>query len=102
MASPIHRKGARNHFFGPGRSTSSPAGSVGRPSGLAEPGRPGLASLAAWPRLAGRWAALREGKEARAQEGEVRTGQEGAPPLLSPQVGYLVYIMVCDQLTGHI
>ena len=66
-------------FFGPGRSTSSPAGSVGRPSGLAEPGRPGLAGLAAWPRLAGRWAALREGKEARAQEGEVRTGQEEPP-----------------------
>ena len=90
MASPIHQKEARNHFFGPGRSASSPAGSVGRPSGLAEPGRPGLASLAAWPRLAGRWAALREGKEARAQEGEVRTGQEEPPPLLSPQVGYLV------------
>ena len=75
----IHKKGIWNHFQCPGRSRSSPAGSASRPSRLAEPGRPGLAGLAAWPRLAGRWAALREGKEARAQEGEVRTGQEEPP-----------------------
>eukprot|EP00663_Eupelagonemidae_sp_cell21sb_P009778 gene9778-biopygen1309 len=37
------------------------------------------------PRLAGRWAASREGNEGRAQEGAQRAGDDGAPPLLSPQ-----------------
>ena len=56
---------------------------AGQPGGRARPaGRPG--------RLAGRWAASREGNEGRAQEVAQRAGADGAPPLLSPQVGYLV------------
>ena len=56
---------------------------AGQPGGRASPaGRPGC--------LAGRWAASREGNEGRAQEGAQRAGADGAPPLLSPQVGYLV------------
>ena len=60
-----------------------PAERAGQPGGRASPaGRPG--------RLAGRWAASQEGNEGRAQEGAQRAGADGAPPLLSPQVGYLV------------
>ena len=54
-----------------------------RPPGPAGGGQAG-------PHLAGRWAASREGNEGRAQEGAQRAGADGAPPLLSPQVGYLV------------
>ena len=58
---------------------------AGQPGGRASPaGRPG--------RLAGRWAASREGNEGRAQEGAQRAGADGAPPLLSPQVGYLIQL----------
>ena len=57
---------------------------AGQPGGRASPaGRPGC--------LAGRWAASREGNEGRAQEGAQRAGADGAPPLLSPQVGYFVF-----------
>ena len=46
---------------------------AGQPGGRASPaGRPG--------RLAGRWAASREGNEGRAQEGAQRAGADGAPP----------------------
>ena len=55
-----------------------------RPPGPAGGGQAG-------PHLAGRWAASREGNEGRAQEGAQRAGADGAPPLLSPQVGYFVY-----------
>ena len=64
---------------------------AGQPGGRASPaGRPG--------RLAGRWAASREGNEGRAQEGAQRAGADGAPPLLSPQVGYFVYFMCGAQI----
>ena len=63
---------------------------AGQPGGRASPaGRPG--------RLAGRWAASREGNEGRAQEGAQRAGADGAPPLLSPQVGYFVLITVAEK-----
>ena len=56
-----------------------------------EPGRLAGPARPPGPRLAGRWAASREGNEGRAQEGAQRAGADGAPPLLSPQVGYFVY-----------
>ena len=63
---------------------------AGQPGGRASPaGRPG--------RLAGRWAASREGNEGRAQEGAQRAGADGAPPLLSPQVGYLVRFLLMHE-----
>ena len=58
------------HIFGPGRSKTSPAGPPG------QPGRP-----------VGCFAGGEGGKSA--GEGQ-RRGEAGAPPLLSPQVGYLV------------
>ena len=66
-----------------------PAGSEVVPD---EPGRLARPARPPGPRLAGRWAASREGNEGRAQEGAQRAGDDGAPPLLSPQVGYLVRI----------
>ena len=63
---------------------------------LADPGWPArppgpAGGSQAGPHLAGRWAAFREGNEKRAQEGAQRAGAGGAPPLLSPQVGYFVH-----------
>ena len=77
-------------FWTPKWSQTSSARSAGRPSGLAEPGWPGLASPAARSRLpAGGLLCRGGGEEGRAKEGG--SAQENpAPPLLSPQVGYFV------------
>ena len=76
MASRNPQKGAWIHIFGPGRSKTSPAGPPGQPGRLVPPGRP-----------VGCFAGGEGGKSA--GEGQ-RRGEAGAPPLLSPQVGYLV------------
>jgi len=84
------KKGARNDFLVRGApSRARPA----RPASRAGwPGRPGLASPAARSRLAGRCAAPRGGGEKREeQRREAARRPNPAPPLLSPQVGYLVY-----------
>ena len=63
-------------------------GPLGRPAERA--GRAWLARAGQPGGRASRWAASREGNEGRAQEGAQRAGDDGAPPLLSPQVGYFV------------
>ena len=78
----------RSHFglqSGPRRAR--PAGRAAGPAWLARAAQPGRPVLPA-----SRWAALQGGGE----EGKAKEGgsahQNPAPPLLSPQVGYFVYI----------
>ena len=81
----------RSHFgFQSGHRRARPARPAGSEVVPDEPGRLARPARPPGPRLAGRWAASREGNEGRAQEGAQRAGDDGAPPLLSPQVGYLV------------
>ena len=97
MASPVHDLVSKDPILD-SKVFPDELGQLGRtaeragrawPARVGHPG--GRASPAGWPgRLAGRWAAFREGNEKRAQEGAQRAGAGGAPPLLSPQVGYFV------------
>ena len=65
----------RSHFgLQSGHRRARPARPAGSEVVTGEPARP------PGPRLAGRWAASREGNEGRAQEGAQRTGADGAPP----------------------
>ena len=83
----------RSHFgLQSGHRRARPARPAGSEVVPDEPGRLARPARPPGPRLAGRWAASREGNEGRAQEGAQRAGDDGAPPLLSPQVGYLVWI----------
>ena len=71
----FHKKELGTTFLVRGAPKSSPTG-----LGRQEPGRPAGPARPPGPRLAGRWAASREGNEGRAQEGEQRAGGDGAPP----------------------
>ena len=94
IASRNPQKGAWIHIFGPGPSTTSPAGPPGQPGRQCRP--VGLASRRA--SLAAHGPAGCDPQVLQLAVGSGRGGEGGgradnspAPPLLSPQVGYLVY-----------
>ena len=107
MTSQIHDLVSNDPLLDP-KVVPDELGQLGRPAeraGRAWPARAsqpgGRASQAGRPgRLAGRWAASQEGNEGRAQEGAQRAGADGAPPLLSPQVGY--FVRFCDMANCHV
>ena len=93
MASRNPQKGTWIHIFGPGRSKTSPAGPPGQPGRQCRPvGLAGRrASLAAHGPAGCDLQVLQLAVDSgRGGEGGGRADNSPAPPLLSPQVGYLV------------
>ena len=93
MASRNPEKGTWIHIFGPGRSKASPAGPPGQPGRQCRPvGLAGRrASLAAHGPAGCDLQVLQLAVDSgRGGEGGGRADNSPAPPLLSPQVGYLV------------